>query len=660
MAANLSTLPTETLSLILGHFCLHCSKQHDYDSSEGYFRSTAHEQQPDQPSWYSRECRQPLHSMCLVSRRLFLIAQPILHHEFIPGYGDAWRSSHFSWTGRLASLLRTVAARPDLAALLKRIFIHPHLLRAVLHPAAAAPGVVVRLSEYLGPFDEFLRRRIHHRKGASLAGWKLVGALLALVPNLERLSLQVADVGGVPAAAFAALRNNSPPRGSSGSVLSKLETLDVCHRNDGSWLFSLEDCANGVLDAVIAAGGGRLSTLNLHGCRRVGPSNSNGLQTLRLSDSRFADEDLAAALRSCSIPGLKSFFYEARAPLPYFWRSVDTHSGDDHFQPTTAIQLLLPHAPSLTSLHLDLRNRGEAYLSPESGIGWFSIECISSTRTSLSAFPALKHVFLNAAAVCNIPRQASPGTVADEDGDREEDFVLLQRLLPPNVESLCLAASVREGVKDRMAGALVGLASTVAAGRGFTRLRRVGCDVSIVGARVDEVERAFELAGVDLEWRRWQASGPTLMGGEGTPEPELEPPPEYLMDSYNSNAAAYERAAEIQNWYYKNGYYVMFLAPAAPPGVPPSLAYGKALVTQSDGSSSKVQQLFMTETSTTAPSSSSGTDPSGSATTGKEGSSSTSVGAMKTHTMMNNSTPWRVAKPGSPSELSTAAPAYKP
>jgi hypothetical protein len=154
----------------------------------------------------------------------------------------------------------------------------------------------------------------------SLAGWKLVGALLVLVPNLERLSLQVADLGGVPATAFAALR--SLP-GSSSSGLPKVETLDVCHRNDGSWLFSLEDCANGVLYAA-AAGEGRLSTLNLHGCRRVGPSNLRGLQTLRLGDSRFTDPELATVLDSCTIPGLKSFFYEARAPISYFWPSVDT------------------------------------------------------------------------------------------------------------------------------------------------------------------------------------------------------------------------------------------------------------------------------------------------------------------------------------------------
>ncbi|KAK4148413.1 hypothetical protein C8A00DRAFT_47701 [Chaetomidium leptoderma] len=311
MAPNLSTLPTETLSLILRLFCLHYSKQHDYDLPEGYFRSTTYNRQLDQLSWYSRECRQPLYSIYLVSRRLFLIAQPILYHEFIPGYGDVWQSSHFSWTGRLASLLRTVAARPDLAALLKRIFIHPYLLRAVLEEEAqavleevlypaAAPGVIVRLSEYLDPFDEFLKR-FYYSKGATL------------VPNLERLSLQVSDLGGVPRVAFTALY--SLP-GSSSSVLSKLETLDVCYRNNGSWLFSLEDYANGLLDAVAA--GRRLSTLNLHGCRRVGPSNLHGLQTLRLSDSRLTDEDLATILYLYRIPGLKSLFYEARAPLLYF------------------------------------------------------------------------------------------------------------------------------------------------------------------------------------------------------------------------------------------------------------------------------------------------------------------------------------------------------
>lgn len=74
-----------------------------------------------------------------------------------------------------------------------------------------------------------------------------------------------------------------------------------------------------------------------------------------------------------------------------------------------------------------------------------------------------------------------------------------------------------------MARALVGLARTVGIGRGFTRLRMVRCDVTMVGGRVYEVEQAFELAGVDLGWESWGVSGPTMRSGEGTPEPELEP-----------------------------------------------------------------------------------------------------------------------------------------
>lgn len=73
-----------------------------------------------------------------------------------------------------------------------------------------------------------------------------------------------------------------------------------------------------------------------------------------------------------------------------------------------------------------------------------------------------------------------------------------------------------------MAAALVGLAETVGEGRGFALLRRVGCDASIVGQSVNEVEQAFELAGVDLAWEEWELSKPTLGRGEGTPEPELD------------------------------------------------------------------------------------------------------------------------------------------
>ncbi|KAL2786438.1 hypothetical protein BJX66DRAFT_312695 [Aspergillus keveii] len=43
------------------------------------------------------------------------------------GYGDSWLSDKFTWTGRLFSFMRTVARRRDLAAQVKRIWIHPQL-----------------------------------------------------------------------------------------------------------------------------------------------------------------------------------------------------------------------------------------------------------------------------------------------------------------------------------------------------------------------------------------------------------------------------------------------------------------------------------------------------------------------------------------------------
>lgn len=319
MAPNLSTLPVETPSLILSNLCLHCSKEHDYESPDGYFGCKTHEQQPDQPSWYSRDYRQTLHSVCLVSKRMASIAQILLYHEFVPGYGDAWKSTQFSWDGRLSSFLRTVASHRNLAAQVKRIYIHPYLLEAVTEEeaqvtleealdVAAVPGSSVQLSEYLGVFAEMYEQRAYMSGPTRRPGWKLLGMLLTLAPNLERLSIQVEGPGCVPAAAFSALHGLSR----SGAVLSNLKTLDFCPRSKG-WVFFLKHHAEGILEAV-AASKGSLSTLNLHMCGGIGQVNLQGLQALRLTHSRLYDKELSLLLDSCKAPGLKSFYYEARDP----------------------------------------------------------------------------------------------------------------------------------------------------------------------------------------------------------------------------------------------------------------------------------------------------------------------------------------------------------
>jgi hypothetical protein len=234
--------------------------------------------------------------------------------------------------------------------------------------------------------------------------------------------------------------------------------------------------------------------------------------------------------------------------------------GDGHFQPTTAIQHLLPHARTLTSLHLDLRYRGETYAFIHSrGVdsGYFDIECLSSTQTSLSLFPALKHLFINAAAVYNSSGLPPPimnasssinVSAADDDGGQDDDdSTILTRLLPPNIESLCLAAWVRESVRPRMARALVHLAGTVGSGREFRRLRRVRCNVEILPVTAGDgvwegvmVAQAFGAAGVDFAWQSWEVSGPTVRRGEGTPEPEVDLHGPFEYDDMDGREVPYE------------------------------------------------------------------------------------------------------------------------
>ncbi|KAK4123464.1 hypothetical protein N657DRAFT_409336 [Parathielavia appendiculata] len=91
MAPNLGTLPVETLSLILGHFCLHCSKEHGYDSSNGHFscRKSAEQQQPDQPSWYSRDYRQTLYSVLSSSASAGAVLAKLKTLDLCPS-SDRW------------------------------------------------------------------------------------------------------------------------------------------------------------------------------------------------------------------------------------------------------------------------------------------------------------------------------------------------------------------------------------------------------------------------------------------------------------------------------------------------------------------------------------------------------------------------------------------
>ncbi|KAK4251362.1 hypothetical protein C7999DRAFT_10940 [Corynascus novoguineensis] len=138
---TLCSLSNELILLILSNFCLHC-RQGPHETPQVYFPATG--QRRDEPSWYALDMA-ALHSMSLVSRRFSPLAQEILYHEFIPGYGDSWYD--FDWCPQ--RFLRAVARNPDRAASVKRLYIDVNLLagidkdsvEAVLQDASQVRGI---------------------------------------------------------------------------------------------------------------------------------------------------------------------------------------------------------------------------------------------------------------------------------------------------------------------------------------------------------------------------------------------------------------------------------------------------------------------------------------------------------------------------------------
>lgn len=507
MAPTLADVPVEVLRTILFALCLHCTGEHDYDAPDGYFKSSASVggQHQDSRSWYSRDYCGALYASCLVSRRFLPVAQPLLYHAFLPGYGDSWQSKVFSWEQRLQLFLRTVSQRPDLASSVRHIYIHPELVRRTspeqaqkaLDDAARLLDGDLNVAQYTAHFDAMLKEFGH-------AQWKLdsgalLGLLLAFVPNLQRLSLQVTEPGvGIPAPAFQALaRAKAPATG----PLSRLRRLDLCNHSEGGTLFSLDHHATGLFEAAKHS----LESLELHMCgessRCIGKDTLH-LRHLHITHSHLIDIDFDPLISACA-PGLETFVYEASYhytpsiscvidPSEYL---ADTCQAVDHL-----IHHLDKFKATLKSLHLDLRSR-QRTASWEGG----NIIPLSGEET-LRDFNALQHVFISTCCLGG----AQEAEIMDAD--------LLTRLLPPNIETLALAGDMtRRGASSRrLTGALKHLADTVAQGSGsrFDALRCVRCDVSMAQAFNDTaIPELFNAAGVDFGYEDWPLSEATVAKG---------------------------------------------------------------------------------------------------------------------------------------------------
>ncbi|KAF4332281.1 hypothetical protein FBEOM_13931 [Fusarium beomiforme] len=327
---SIPRLPSEVLHLIFGHFCLHCQDAYSESCDERPLRpakSHSEKQKKDAKPWYSIT-RQTLCSLSLACRQFRDVAQSVLHHEFVLGCGDSWRSQVYTWESRLAPFVRTLARQPYLAYLVKVVYINgrifdfsqdgeqPH--RAILIEAAGALGVdlstawkeripmisdgeahdwpdvyPIFIDSYLDNDCTLTEEQERQLQSAMSRGlmpgrrWmngELVAMLLAQVPNVHHISIEGGrgwPTYGLPVSTFPALGITQLPA----------KTLDLC-----------------TMACPLVQLSTHLETLNLHQIQALAVSavEMPCLKTLRVISGVLTAESLSSLLRACT-GGLVAF-----------------------------------------------------------------------------------------------------------------------------------------------------------------------------------------------------------------------------------------------------------------------------------------------------------------------------------------------------------------
>ncbi|KAH8879525.1 hypothetical protein GQ53DRAFT_755943 [Thozetella sp. PMI_491] len=447
---TLSKLPSEILSLILRNFCLHCREPQEIP--QAFY--VGKDQDEDEPSWYALDLR-TLSSVCLVSRRLCHIAQTILYHEFVPGYGSSWLSNEYFWDRRLNYFLRTVAVRPDLGLLVHRLYMPSYLLfndrtedeaEATLTEAAQTRGI--DLLAFLAPFRASwsgVGYQSYYPRGDELAGM-----LLSCLPNLTWLAL-------IPGPKYRGIPSSS--LGAAGVSKLSLRTLDIWLRDT-----DLRHRLGGIYEMSLDS----IRTLNLTLCCGEGIRSLDrflpNLRNISITSGReILGSDLELLLSRCE--HLETFIYEAV-------------STSDYIKLSDIVKHLGRHKNTLKKLHLDLV-KTKVTLLPE-------------TIPSLADFSALQDLFLNSIFLFS------------DSTETQHDQNILIQLLPPSIVSLRLVSNANAPVITRLAGALLRLADAPSQGQ-FLGLKMIRCDT---GERFDNYGMAekFVRVGVDFGYDTWAFS----------------------------------------------------------------------------------------------------------------------------------------------------------
>lgn len=339
-----------------------------------------------------------------------------------------------------------------------------------------------------------------------MSGNELVTILITKLPNLKHFGLQTVlnPVEGLSSSYLRAARITVLP----------LTTIDInlyaaTNEPYSCRLFNLEICAGAIVELSK-----KLETLNLHMCRGIQhqaaiPSLPN-LKTLRITHSRLNKKDLEGLLSSCA--SLRTFVYEATDLYVNTSLCRYAFGPGDHFKMTSAVKYLRRRRATLKSLHLDLRERGVAYV--------VSIDKATLPMFRFKDFTALEHLFLNSHEIYG---NAKKGLLAEDQ--------LLVWFLPASIVSLHLEGNWGN---PRLVKGLLGLAVATLEGQ-FPRLKQVRCDA---GQILDDnaVGSMFAAAGVDFNGDSFPLSNATFpMSVMPIPRPSYSPEPMPLPDYDDSD-----------------------------------------------------------------------------------------------------------------------------
>ncbi|KAL2125662.1 hypothetical protein VTJ04DRAFT_2027 [Mycothermus thermophilus] len=440
-------LPDEILDDIFGYFCIHC-------------RDDIFEMRIFISNWYDsfrerRKDRLALRSLCLTSKRLRNIAQPILYHVFpVAPSGPLLPSEDYAWPQRPGPFEKTIIKHSDLATAVR----HVHTVIRDLR------------------FDDY-------RDGRSLTGGEVDAYTLRWRPTPSHLAALARILAGLPnLQRITVTRSMWQSRAlvrqamqSAGVRQLSIRTLDLFNPW-GDW--------GAMGNVLVELAAESLRELNVESMSTWSmwkwelPKKLERLECLRIrGELRPQADDLGIVLELLGCERLVTFTHHATL----------TSGCSDMYLTPRAARLLQRNRHTLRSLMLNF-----SFSDPS----WEPVSFMS--YLDLPSFSVLENVFLNAFSLF----RWSEEDVSHHDPDNDKDKDVLTQLLPTSLISLRLLNRVLHGdprkqLEERLLRALWGLVDALARGK-FPNLRRVWYNITNNGPAWTALIREFAACGVEF------------------------------------------------------------------------------------------------------------------------------------------------------------------